>query len=685
MKSRADTGFVVMQWLVILALAGTSLVFVVNVNDSTMLKRPILYVTAGLLSATWVSFSMRRSNIQRSFTTVDVAVPVYAALAAISLFGAPNLTLGGIGVVDLVCYLIIFTVSTELFQDLEFTKRILTSLIVVTILASLAAIYQLFSLNGSAAITTGRETISTFGNVTYFAGFLAPMIAIISARLLASKRLEDRIPLGLLLAVIIYLLITTEARSAWAGAAAGIFLLVFLNVRAVKTRWIVLGSLLAVGILIFVTFPGMVQRRLFAVLEWSPTSSIARRPFFYKGAWNAFLASPLFGQGIGNFAVFLPKFRSPEYWMAHSEDIVPHAHNEYLEILSETGLAGFLGFMTIVVLTIRAAGARLKQTEPGDRIFVTGLLCAVAAILVDNLGSMNLRTIPVALLFWILLALLHAMSTTGGRSFSISPPQWAKSMHLAPYLLFGALMAWYVPRQVEHYRAQKFCLAGNLLRTEGRLTEALSMYRETVAHDPDLAEARIYLAANLAQLGRNEEARRHADTILMKNPHYPMARFIQAIADFQLGDTMRATRTMDEELRLETSPQTVYYASLFRRKMNQPDSEFAYIKTLLQNSVRSGSVEYVKEGLGSLADICRRPGTSEECADLVSGIRRTFAKDLSLLLIVEDYYEAVGLLVEARSTLEQAQAIRPDDVEIRNRLARLAIAERAAMEGARHK
>src|SRR5258706_8353409 len=98
MKTRTDTGLIFMQWLVILALAGTSLVFVVNVNDSTMLKRPILYVTTGLLAAAWVSYSMHRMKIQRTFTAIDIAVPAYVALAAISLVTAPNLTLGGIGI-----------------------------------------------------------------------------------------------------------------------------------------------------------------------------------------------------------------------------------------------------------------------------------------------------------------------------------------------------------------------------------------------------------------------------------------------------------------------------------------------------------------------------------------------------------------------------------------------------------
>jgi O-antigen ligase len=678
MKTRTDTGLLFMQWLVILALAGTSLVFVVNVNDSTMLKRPILYVTTALLAAAWTSHSLQRMKIHRTFSAIDLAVPAYVALSAISLLYAPNLTLGVTGLGDLLCFALLFAVSIQLLEDRGFAQRIFKSLIVITIIAAIVAIFQHFSADRSSSVTIGRETISTFGNVTYFAGFLAPMVALVAARILANPRPENRIPMGLLLVVIGYLLITTEARSAWAGAAVGVLLLVFLNVRPARTRWIALGILAAAAVLMFFLFPEMVQRRLLAIVESNPTSSIARRLYFYKGAWNAFLASPLFGQGIGNFVAFLPKFRSPEYWMAHSEDIVPHAHNEFLEILSETGLAGFLGFMTIVGLTIRSSIKRMKQAESADRIMVAGLLCAFAAILVDNFASMNLRTVPVALMFWMILALLHEKRATEARSFSITLPQGVKKIHLAPYALFALMLIWYVPRVVERYRAQEFYLAGNLLRTQVKPGAALTMYTETISHDPDLADARIYLAANLAQQGRNEEARRHVDTILTKYPNYPMARFIHAIADFELGDTMRAIRTMAEEMQLETSPQTVYYASLFRRKLNQPDSEYACLKLLLSNSIRSGSIDHAKEGIENLADLCSRPGAPAGCADLVSKIRKTFPQNLSLLLAAEDFYEAVGSLQEAESTLEQARAISADDAGVKGRLARLAEAQRAA-------
>lgn len=675
MNARKDNRIFFMQWLAILALAGTSLVFVVNVNDSTMFKRPILYASAGLLAAVWVSYSLQQMKFQRILSWMDLAVGGHVAISGVSLLNAPNLKLGAIGFADLICLCILYMACTELSRDHGFIRRFLKSFIVISVLASSVAIYQVLS----ARMFHERESISTFGNVTYFAGFLAPVLAIIAGQILASTNRAYRLLLTLLFVVMIYLLITTESRSGWAGAAAGAVLLIFLIIPSGKTRWIIVGSLLAAGVLIFIAFPEMVQRRLLGIIEVSPTSSIARRFIFYRGAWNAFLASPVFGQGLGNFTLFLPKFRSPDYWMAHAEDIVPHAHNEYLEILSETGCAGFLTFATIVFLCFRSAGKRLKQSSPADRIVLAGFIAALAAILVDNLGSMNLRTVPVVVTFWIILALAHRMSATEAQPVTFSLPPWVRKLHMAPYFIYGALLIWYVPRVSERYRAQRNYLAGNLLRSQQRTTESSLNYKEAVSHDPDFAEARLYLAASLAQENRYEEARRNIDTILMQNPHFPKARFILAISSFGLRDTARAVTAMTDEMRLETSPQTIHYASYFQWKMNQPDKEYALLKTLLSNSVRSGTSEFAAEGIERLSDLCPHPAGSGECVELVLNVRRAFPKEIPLLLAIGDFCERSGLLEEAESTLVQAQTAKPNDQEVKQRFTRLQEARRAAM------
>jgi tetratricopeptide (TPR) repeat protein len=368
----------------------------------------------------------------------------------------------------------------------------------------------------------------------------------------------------------------------------------------------------------------MVEHRLAGIFETGPASSVARRLYFYRGAWQAFLSSPVIGQGIGNFAVFISKFRSPDYWMVHSEDIVPHAHNEFLEILSETGILGFAGFIAVLILCTRSALIRLRAVSAVDRHLLTGVLAAIAAILVDNLSSINLRTIPVAATFWVLLALAARSDIDDGPSAGIGLPSWTGMLRAVPYLLVGAACAWYLPAVAAEYQAQRQYLIGNLLRVQNKTEESTIRYRAAMAYDPDLGELRFYLGANLAELGRFEEAKRTIDTLLSQNPYFPQARFILGISLFNLGDTVGAVKALDEELRIETSPQTVYYASMFQHKLRNPSRELELITSLLRNAVRSKSNQFVPEGVARFAELCPALGNSQECVELADSVKKAF-------------------------------------------------------------
>jgi tetratricopeptide (TPR) repeat protein len=357
--------------------------------------------------------------------------------------------------------------------------------------------------------------------------------------------------------------------------------------------------------------------------------------------------------------------------MAHSEDIVPHAHNEFLEILSETGLAGFLGFAVVVCLCVYGARKKMKSSPPSERIVTGSYVAALAAILVDNLASMNLRTAPVAAGFWILLALAGGPAAPSKKESGLSLPPWVKSLRLLPYAALGALLVWYIPRVAGRYRAQQSYLAGNLLRYQNRSAESSIRFAEALSDDNELAEARLYLAANLAAESRFEEARNNIDTLLSQNPYYPKARFILAVSRAGLHDTAGAVLALNEEIQIENSPQTVYFASYYQRRMGHTEEEFALVKLLLRNAVRSGSPEFVKEGVGRMTELCGEQAKREECAGIVAETRLSFPQDVPILFAAEDYYERMGLLRDAEETLSQVRALSPDDPGVKERAARL--------------
>jgi len=673
MVSRHDNPPLLFEWLVILVFAGTALVLIVNVSDGTILKPAILYLLSALLIAVSISRALEAGKLRATLSWMHLAFLAYIVLATISLLKAQNLNLGATAIMGLVCYFAVFAVCAGLSTDRTGRERLLRSFIAVSVVASLAGVLQIYLSSGSQAILIPKErgAVSTFGNVTYFAGFLAPMLPIIASRIMTSRRARHRILLGLLAILMTYLLITTESRSGWAGAIAGIVTLIFLSSRSRKTKWMMLGSLLAIGLVLIIGFPQMVQQRLLATFETGPASSVTRRLYFYRGAWNAFLDSPVIGQGLGNFTVFLPKFREPDYWLARSEDIVAHAHNEFLEVLSETGAAGFTALMAVLFLYARSVGKGLKSSEGNDRIYIAAFASGIAAILVDNLASLNLRTVPVAVAFWMIAALSLRDGVGKTYSLAISLPPSFRALRFAPYLAFGLLAAWYVPRVSNSYIAQRYALEGDLLRIQNKASESSVKYAQALRHDPDLAEIRLYLAAQLAHEARYHEARKNIDTLLMRYPYYPKARFVLAISAFETGDTTVALQSINDEIKIENSPQTLYYASYMEERVGHRDRECGHLTTLLVNAVRGASTEFAAEAIDGLADACGHADSTRDETGLVAEVRRAFPHDVKLLVAIGGFYERSGMLSEADSTWRQALKLQPGDEELRSRLTHL--------------
>jgi O-antigen ligase len=72
------------------------------------------------------------------------------------------------------------------------------------------------------------------------------------------------------------------------------------------------------------------------------SNSISSRLAFWKHAFNQFLDSPLFGDGLGLL-----------YPIYHGK-LLPHAHNFYLSVLGEMGLVGASCMLLIGMTTIAA-------------------------------------------------------------------------------------------------------------------------------------------------------------------------------------------------------------------------------------------------------------------------------------------------------------------------------------------
>jgi O-antigen ligase len=675
--SRPD---VIVAWAVLGLFAVVCLITTINSNDSTLLKPYVLFIGTAVLLSYIVYLVLNQRKTEFTVSIIHYLLAAYIFAGILSVFRAQNLNLSIEALAIQICYAMTFFIAFEYFSQSSIREQAVTVLLSLTTIVCAAAIIiaRFPALLSLTPLSTQREYLSTFGNTTYFAGYLVLTLPIAAtAMITGTGGTKKFFGAAALLVVIAYLLILTESRIAWAGAIVSGILFITVNYSKPRTRWIVWGIVLAGGVIVYFLFPEIIQRRLTTVFTKSPESTLTRRLFFYEGALRAFFASPFIGNGIGNFTMFLARFRSPDYWIYKSEDLVPHAHNEYLEILSETGIIGLALFCAILVLYFRNIGKSIKGRSGTNRTIMAGFFCGITGVLIDNLASLNLRTIPVGMGFWMVMALSLRQGELAVKSFSIHPPLWLRRLRYLPFLGLGIFLLWIFPIVADRYAADHSFFQGIQADYSGDSRASIEKFEDAVHHSPHDAKARFYLAAAFMKTNQPREAVDQASIVLSEYPYYPKTRVIRAVSAFALGDTVTAVNDITAELSIETTPLTLYYASYFAFTMNKPVLEYAYTTELIENSLRGLNPDYVPRAIERFSAVGRKIHYESVCESTLARLRITFYNNPTVLVAIVEGYGVLGRYDKAKETLDGALAIDQLDGVTKNKL--LELSEKLAL------
>jgi O-antigen ligase len=142
-----------------------------------------------------------------------------------------------------------------------------------------------------------------------------------------------------------------------------------------------------------------------------------------KDSLRMFLSRPFMGWGLGTFPTIYPRYRS-----FYTNLFINEAHNDYAQLLVETGLLGFALMLWFLVQVYRHGLPTSRRWEfRWDAALSLAALLGCTGILAHSFVDFNLQIPANAALFYVLCALAASeLSPVPSRSRQTRPEELRK-------------------------------------------------------------------------------------------------------------------------------------------------------------------------------------------------------------------------------------------------------------------
>src|SRR5690348_169525 len=380
----------------------------------------ILEIGAAILLLWWVALLVVRREYQIQWARAAWLVMGFIAISALQLmFGATAYSfLTRVALMKFLACGIIFFLALQSFRNRQGARMLAWFLMSFGFVVAVFGIIQNYTsqnvLYWYRALTDGGTPFGPYVNRNDFAGFIE-LIAPVGMCLSVFRgiRREQQIFVGVLTLVPIAALALTGSR----GGIVSFFceiLLIILIARMHKTKF----QALAASMLLIIALgagawlgAGKILGRFRSAAAHEISSD--RRVTMLEGAWHLFSAHPLTGTGLGTLVSVYPQYET-----YYDGLVVDHVHNDYIELLAETGIAGGICGLVFLIMLFYAAQSRLKEEQsPFSQAIHAAGIVACFGLLVHGLVDFNFHIPANGLLF--LLQVSVVLSPTFRRR---SPP-----------------------------------------------------------------------------------------------------------------------------------------------------------------------------------------------------------------------------------------------------------------------
>jgi len=372
--------------------------------------RGILESASGILFVLWALFFMV-SKKEQEIALPSLLFPLAAFTIVVIVQFAFRLTSSPFTTRTelqlLLSMLILFFLAAQTFRTLSDWRAFAWFVMIFAFLIAGLGILQHMTFNGKLywfrEMRYGGIPFGPYVNRNHFAGFAELVLPIALVPLLLGRVRRERLFIvGMLVIIPLSALMLSASRGGIISLGAELaFLILVLILKRTGGRHLFAGAAVLLVAFLTVSWIGVSQilSRFSGLQTLEVTQS--KRASMRHGAWRIFVDHPVLGTGLGTLQQVYPPYET-----LYDGKIVNHAHNDYLEVLAETGALGGLCCAWFVGTLFFGA---LRFLQSGDNSFASTLrLCGWTAcwgMLVHSLVDFNLH-IPANLLLFLMMGLL---------------------------------------------------------------------------------------------------------------------------------------------------------------------------------------------------------------------------------------------------------------------------------------
>ncbi len=307
----------------------------------------------------------------------------------------------------------------------EGIKKVMTALIVISVFIAIYSVIQYYT--GLDLIRSGKRAVSKWGQradgsfywrasgmfdhpLRYSYSVGMALCFPLAFALVAWAKPRARLLMAIATIILAAGLFATLARGAWAAVFGSICVMVL---YAHWKRAVLALAVVAVLVgTIFVANPELVDR--VKTVTDSTNESNSSRWVLWRANWEMFLDHPVLGVGYGQNEAIIEEYY--DKLSIPQTTFKGHAHNNYMQFLSGTGLPGLALYLFVIGFYLVLAHRTLRNARDKETWTYAFVLGALGAQIVLHLGGMTETTFKNAQINHLYMLVLAGLGVVVAKS-----------------------------------------------------------------------------------------------------------------------------------------------------------------------------------------------------------------------------------------------------------------------------